>query len=44
MEKSNFSTIKEKCIIIGTQMAGLDPLDFTIKSTIRHAYSHHIEG
>ena len=44
MEKSNFSIIKgklQKNWYIGD--TGLDPLDYSIKSTIKHAYSHHIE-
>ena len=44
MEKSNFFNHKKKLTTAwydGT--TGLDPLDYTIKSTIKHSYSHHIE-
>ena len=44
MEKSNFFNhqrkIKKSWYSGDT---GLDPLDYSIKSTIKHAYSHHIE-
>ncbi len=44
IEKRNFfnhkRTLKESWY---TGDTGLDPLDISIKSTIRHAYSHHIE-
>ena len=44
MEKSNFFNhqrrIKKSWY---TGDTGLDPLDYSIKSTIKHAYSHHIE-
>ncbi len=44
MEKSNFFNHQRKMHNNWyTGETGLDPLDFTIKSTIRHAYSHHIE-
>tara|TARA_Y100000389_G_scaffold31109_1_gene26318 strand:- start:128 stop:1606 length:1479 start_codon:yes stop_codon:yes gene_type:complete len=44
MEKSNFFKHRRK--LKGswyTGDTGLDPLDVSIKSTIKHAYSHHIE-
>lgn len=44
MEKSNFFNHQrkiKKSWYTGT--TGLDPLDYSIKSTIKHAYSHHIE-
>jgi len=44
MEKGNFFNHKRKLTSAwydGT--TGLDPLDYSIKSTIKHAYSHHIE-
>ena len=44
MEKSNFFKHKRKLKDSWyTGDTGLDPLDVSIKSTIKHAYSHHIE-
>ncbi len=44
MEKSNFFNHQRKFKKSWyTGETGLDPLDYSIKSTIKHAYSHHIE-
>ena len=44
MEKSNFFNHQRKSKKVGIPVTtGLDPLDYSIKSTIKHAYSHHIE-
>ena len=44
MEKSNFFNHQRKIKKSWyTGDTGLDPLDYSIKSTIKHAYSHHIE-
>ena len=44
MEKKNFFKHKRKLKDSWyTGETGLDPLDISIKSTIKHAYSHHIE-
>ena len=44
MEKSNFFNHQRKIKKSWyTGNTGLDPLDYSIKSTIKHAYSHHIE-
>ena len=44
MEKSNFFNHKRKFTNAWYEgTTGLDPLDYTINSTIKYAYSHHIE-
>ena len=44
MEKSNFFNHQRKFKESWyTGETGLDPLDYSIKNTIKHAYSHHIE-
>ncbi len=44
MEKNNFFKHKRKLKDTWyTGETGLDPLDISIKSTIKHSYSHHIE-
>ena len=44
MEKSNFFKHKNKLSKSWYDgSTGLEPLDYSIKSTIKHAYSHHIE-
>tara|TARA_Y100000022_G_C13257527_1_gene380513 strand:- start:2906 stop:4231 length:1326 start_codon:yes stop_codon:yes gene_type:complete len=44
MEKSNFFDHQRKINKSWyTGNTGLDPLDYSIKSTVKHAYSHHIE-
>ena len=44
IEKGNFFNHKRKlCDSWYSGQTGLDPLDYSIKNTIKHAYSHHIE-
>ena len=44
MERSNFFNHKRKLTNAWYEgSTGLDPLDYSIKSTIKHSYSHHIE-